>query len=377
MKIYYSWHTYYLSGIPFGTEYGVFGLLKQILNTKRVGMKILFVSPPLNKDGKLRVCLSGKTENEINITKFGKIPELMRYPFEILLHFLSILIFKPDIIFSADPLSGIVPALLCKIGLSTKFYYINPDYYKVPKNKSITDTVYFFLDKLCTENSTKNICASSEVIKYKQHIYDFPVSKYYHFPNYPSYISVEKLKKTKKIVGRIIYVGSLSHDSNFIIMFDIIHKLHSQNPQIHLVIVGGGDRESELREYVEEHNYDEVTFMGHLTTSDTLSEIALSHFGLAIYAGKTKYDSFRDSCKIREYQALGAIPITTNVPRSNVNEIIAEKGSSGYVIDDLQQIIGIINAEISKEISQVSVKHLSKIKESYQEFYQMIGLLNV
>lgn len=340
-------------------------------------MHILFVSPPLNKDGKLKICLSGKTKKELNISKFGKIPDLLRYPLEILIHMLSILIFKPKIIISADPLSGIAPALLCKVGLNAKFYYINPDFYKKSKKQSISDAIYFLFDKLCTENSTINVCASSEVIKYKQRLYDFPVSKYYHFPNYPSYISVEKLIKTKKIKGRVIYVGSLSHDSNFIQMFEIIHKLHIQNPQIHLLIVGGGDHESGLREYVKAHNYVEITFLGHLSSSDTLSEIALSHFGLAIYSGKTKYDRFRDSCKIREYQVLGAIPITTNVPLSNVNEIKSEKESMGYVVDELQQIIGVVNTEISKDISQTSDKYLSKIKESYQEFYQMIGLLNV
>ena len=200
--------------------------------------------------------------------------------------------------------------------------------------------------------------------------------KFFHLPNIPNPWIIEKYSKNKKINNRIIYVGNISSQINFINIFDSIKNLRTNTKDLHIVLIGSGNSEEELKKHVNYNKLNFVTFLGNLSQEDTLKEISKSEIGIALYNGTFNYDKFRDSCKIREYQALGCIPITTNVVISNTKEInkfnsgIITKNSPEAIKKAIKQIIS--DKELKKRLKEGCIKNTQYYKTKYEDFYDLI-----
>ncbi len=333
----------------------------------------------LFKNGESRIYKNGINGNYKKIYLIGVLPNVIRYIAEIIINIFYLIINKPTKIIAIDPLSCFVPTLLKKIGFVEKVFFITPDFAKQRFDNKVLNKVYFLIDRFCTVNSDINICCAKTVIDYKKNIYkNLNISKkFFHLPNVPNPWIIDKIKNLSKIKNRIIYVGNVSSQINFKEIFDVIFRSKEKHDDIHLIIVGKGDQEENLKRYLMENKIDNVYFLGQLAYEDTLKEIAKSEIGIALYNGSFNYDEFRDSCKIREYQALSTIPITSGVVKSNTDEILEYK--SGVLLDNntgeeiYDKIDKILSDEsYKKDLHERAIKNYLIYADKYQDFYNLL-----
>lgn len=327
--------------------------------------------------GESRLYPQGINGTYKKIPSIGSLPGPLRYFSEIIFNFFYILKRNPSKItfYAIDPLSCFSASLIKKLGFKIKIFFLTPDYTEERFSNKLLNRAYLQIDKFCTINCDKNICNSEEVIKYKMKKYELNRGKFFHMPNIPNPWLIDKLKKNKKTKGRIIYVGLVGSQIDFINLFDSIKKIKKTNHSAHLVIIGSGNKEEELKNYVSFKKWGFITFLGNLSHEETLKEISKSELGIALYNGSMSYDSFRDSCKIREYQSLGVVPITTGVVLSNVKEI--KKFNSGIIISNEKEMKRKLEQFFScKKYSDLlrinSIKNFEIYKDKYEELYNLL-----
>ncbi|MEI6490569.1 MAG: glycosyltransferase [bacterium] len=369
-KIIFICHSAYRKGNPFDPNFGItFGFLNHYL--KKDGYSAIRHS--IIKGGESRIYKNGGEDSYFKIPFLGSLPDSIRYVGELISTFLFLLLNKPITVIAIDPLSCLVPSLLWKIGYIKKCFFITPDFAIQRFNNKILNKIYFAIDRFCTFNSDKNIVCSKTVIEYKQKIYNAPKDLFFHMPNIPNPWIIENFLNIPKIKNRIIYVGNISNQINFLEIFDAFEKVKVKFPNLSLVIVGGGRMEEKLRRIVEERGLKDLFFLGQLSYEQTLLEIAKSEIGIAIYNGSFNYDEFRDSCKIREYQALNVIPITTKIVKANAEEIT--KYQSGLILRDDDDFSEILSFIIDKKghTFKINMQNNNSIYNTkYLDFFKLI-----
>lgn len=330
----------------------------------------------LYKNGKSCYYPKGVNNKSINLPLIGNLIDPLRYIVEIIINFIFILILRPKVVLCLDPLSGLAPALLKKVHFVKKVIFITPDFTEKRFDNKTLNKIYFSIDKFVTQNCDYNLCNSIFVIKQKQKIYpNINKNKYFHMPNIPNPWIIEEIKNKnlKKVNNRIIYVGNISSQINFIDLFDSLKGGKEQNYEF--IFVGDGDKRNELEKYIKKNNLDnKIKFLGQLPFRQVLEEISKSEIGIALYNGSLSYDKFRDSCKIREYQSLMCIPITTDVVQSNTEEIKAL--SNGVIIDheSLSSEIGMLlnNAKYKNGILSNIKKNSDMYNDKFIQYKKLI-----
>lgn len=342
------------------------------------GNKYIILRHSLYTGGESRIYRKGINATYCRIPIIGKLPGPLRYISEIFFNFFYLVKNNPNKInfFGVDPLSTYPACLLKKMGFKIRILFLTPDYSKRRFNNIILNRVYFHFDKFCTINSDKNICNSKFVIEEKLRKYNLSSKKFFHMPNIPNPWLIEKYMKNKKIKNRIIYVGNISSQIDFKNLFDSIADLGKKYHNLQLILIGSGDQKNNLKDYAKKNNLDFVKFLGNLTHNKTLQEISYAEIGIAIYNGSFDYDEFRDSCKIREYQALGTIPLTTSVVWSNSEEI--RKFKSGVIIRNKHKEIKkaiekiISNSNYKKRLVRNCLANSNIYKTKFEEFYRLL-----
>jgi glycosyltransferase involved in cell wall biosynthesis len=325
-------------------------------------------------------------ENNLVVEKketsfLANFPDVFRYIFEIFINLFFLIKYgKHGTILAIDPLSAIVPSILKKIGYVHRVYFLTPDFTKRRFENNILNKIYFFLDRISTNIADINICNSVEVINYKKQIYpNLNDSNFFHMPNIPPDWVVSRYRLNHKKNNKIVYVGNLSDDINlhgFKCLFNIIKDLKRDIPSISLVIVGDGSRKSSLVELAG--NDESIKFLGLLDYELSLKEISESEIGLAFYNGDNSYDEFRDSLKIREYQSFGVIPITTDVVKSNCDEI--RENNSGILVqefdeDSLKESLKkiLLNDSLKNNLRNNAYKNHEYYKDKYEILYTLMS----
>ena len=158
-------------------------------------------------------------------------------------------------------------------------------------------------------------------------------------------------------------------------LFKVIRSLEKEIPDIKLFIAGDGNYRNELIKLAADDK--NIIFLGHLDHESAIRQIAESEIGIAMYNGDNNYDEFRDSMKVREYQSLGTIPITTDVVRSNADEIL--KYNSGILIKEFRSdylegsILSVMKDERYKNnLSFNSIYNAEIYKNKYADLLKLI-----
>lgn len=333
----------------------------------------------LYKSGETRFYNFGVEGGYKKIPLVGYLPDFMRYFFESLVNLAILLLYRPNTVLGIDPLSCFIPVFLKKFNLINKVYFITPDYAKRRFDNPILNKAYYLLDKYCTLNSDKNICCSTHVINTKSRNYNIKDinTVFFHMPNIPNPWTIEKYNNYPKVKNSLIYVGNISSQLNFKELFYSVLELIDRYPDISLKILGSGDLVNSLNDILREKSIENIRFMGHLSHADTLEQIARAEIGIAVYNGSFNYDEFRDSCKIREYQALGTIPISTPVAVSNRMDI--EKFKSGILVNSMSEIKEALirifdDPEFKKTLSTNSIRNSLFYIDRYDEYYKLIKM---
>jgi len=371
-KIVFVGHSIYLEeGKIFDPNYAItYEFLNHYFNS---GYRV--IRHTLYRGGETRIYARGVKNNYKKIKLIGYLPDSLRYLAEIVFNGIYLLYYQPTAVIAIDPLSCFVPALFKKIGLIKKVFFITPDFTKQRFGNRLLNFFYCILDKFCTLNSDKNLCCSKTVISYKEKIYKRSSGVYVHLPNIPNPWVINRLDGISKIKNRIIYAGNISSQIDFEIIFYQINKLKEKYKNITLYIAGTGSRESYLRQYVKKNKISNIYFLGQLSHEDALKEIAQSEIGVAWYNGAFRYDEFRDSCKIREYQALATIPLVSKVVKANCAEI--QRYTSGIVINDADELYNRIDQILSNETYKKELQihcrdNYLLYSNKFQEFYDLM-----
>ncbi|MEI7720244.1 MAG: glycosyltransferase [bacterium] len=339
----------------------------------------IIIRHSLFRGGKTKVTFKNSEIRNRDFSHIGLLPDPLRYVVELMFNFYYVLAYGRGRVFLCiDPLSAFVPVLLKKIGYVKKVVFLTPDFSKKRFQNPLLNGIYFALDAFCTRGADVNVCNSSEVIRYKKEIYKNKGITYFHMPNVPPPWIVEKYKSIQKVAHKVIYVGNLGDDINlggFKELFAAIHESSKDYPDITLFIAGGGSKLETLKAIA--HDSARVIFLGVLSHEDTLKQIAESEIGIALYNGDNSYDEFRDSLKIREYQAFGTIPITTDVVKSNVEEI--RSYGSGIILERfdkdsvLAALVTSMDPTKSAELQRKASLNHELQQDSFNRFLEATG----
>ena len=246
LRIAFIYHADYRTGID--TNYSItFGFLEKYFSSNYVVIK-----HSLYKGGETRVYPTGINGDYKKIPLIGKIPVPLRYLFETIFSFFNLLIGNFNVVITLNPMSALAPCILSFLKKDCKVFFINPDFSKKRFENPIMNKAYYFIDKFVTKYCTKNICNSMHVIDYKKRLYrdNSFEDKFFHMPNIPNPWIVDKFDQTKKVSNRIIYVGGIGTQIDFIKIIDAIYELKEVSPNVHLVFVGDGERKSYLEKYI-------------------------------------------------------------------------------------------------------------------------------
>ncbi|MFA5770906.1 MAG: glycosyltransferase [Patescibacteria group bacterium] len=317
-----------------------------------------------------------------------RLPDIFRYIIESILNLFYLCRYgKYATVLSVDPLSSLMPCVLKKMGYIKKVLFLSPDYARKRFDNQFLNKIYFLIDAFCIRVADVNICNAQTVIDYKNHKYSSIKNKQFHMPNIPSPWIIEKYRNIPKVKGKVIYVGDLGEGVNvdgFKELFAVIKSLEKEIPDIKLFIAGDGDYKNELNKLADAEgpeysrgNGNNIIFLGRLDHESAIKQIAESEIGIAMYNGDNNYDEFRDSMKVREYQSFGVIPITTNVVRSNAEEIL--KYNSGILIKEFKfdylkrSILSIMKDEQFKNNLRLNSVFNSEIyKNKYADLLKLI-----
>ena len=374
-KLFFIGHSVYLKNLKvFDPNYAItFGFLNHILKSD-----YFVIRHSLYKGGETRLYTSGVEGAYKKIPFVGVFPDTIRYIFESMVNLIILLAYRPNVVLAIDPLSCFIPVFLKKVGLVKRVFFITPDYADTRFNNPVVNSIYFCLDKYCTLNSDRNICCSDFVIETKTKKYKVKnaLNVFFHMPNIPNPWLVKMYQDSPKAKNSLVYVGNISRQLNFEELFNVVIELTEKYPDISLKVLGSGDLEEELKITLQKNSIKNIKFMGQLSHTRTLEEIATSSVGVAVYNGTFNYDKYRDSCKIREYQALGTIPLSTRVVISNRREI--ERFNSGVLVDSVSEIKNELikifdDSAYTKILSENSLKNSLHYISKYAEYEKLIS----
>lgn len=342
----------------------------------------IVISNSLYKGGHTTVSffLDGRLIKKRKFGFMAYLPDVFRYGAESVLNLFYLSLYgKGNIVYTLDPLSAFVPCLLRNIRFVKKVFFVTKDYSTKRFDNAILNKIYFLLDKYCTHAADANICTADTVMVHKKNKYPGMKNIQFHMPNVPPPWIVESYENIPKIKGKIVYVGNLGEGVNikgFAELFHVMKVLQTEIPYAKLFIIGEGEHKKELMELAKDNI--NVLFLGHFPEyKSVLEHVAQSEIGIAMYNGDNCYDEFRDSVKIREYQAFGAIPVTTDVAKANSEEI--SRYRSGIIIKEFtfkyirDAILAIMqNPGSMTEFRRNAVKNYEIFKHKYEDQRDLI-----
>lgn len=333
--------------------------------------------------GESRVYKQGTEGPYWTIPIIGKLPSFLRYVAEVkinLLYLLVRLVRHKITLIAIDPLSAFAGVLLKRLGFSVRVIFITPDFARERFQNKVLNRLYFKLDEFCTRYADINYCSAQTVISFKKELYGPKIAgKLEHLPNSPAPWLVEPLRAVAKIPYRCVYVGDIGQQLDFKMIFSCVEQLKAEFPEICLRIIGDGEKRVELEAWVKEQGYTTIQFLGHKPYGQALAEIATATVGLALYNGQLNFDEFRDSIKVREYQALGVIPIASKTATATANEIALY--GSGVVIEntaeDLSETLRTIfsDRETQVEMMRACLRNYRVYQNTFEKLHQTVEVL--
>jgi glycosyltransferase involved in cell wall biosynthesis len=315
-------------------------------------------------------------ENGYRIYRWlGALSSPLRYVGEVLFNFLILSNGNSKVVLAIDPLCAFVPLVLKQIGIVRSVIFITPDFSERRFKNSLLNWIYYQIDEFCTKRADINLCVSNLIIERKIQLYSVIPDNFFRLPNIPDPDSIAQFSLDKKLPCSFVFVGNISSQIDFSVTIEIVKKMQAYWPEASLHVVGGGDYLNGLELLVAAEGVNNVKFYGVLNHTETLAVISQCVFGVALYNGTLSYDKYRDSSKIREYQALSCIPITTSVVQSNADEI--RHFGSGLIIEDMnlvvKQLIEITkNASKAEELRENCQRNFKSFSHKFEEYRELM-----
>lgn len=233
-----------------------------------------------------------------------------------------------------DPVNALTGVIWKKLGKVKKLIFYTADYAYQRFKNPILNNIYHVVDMLSRSNADQVWNVSSRIyeVRKKQGLSH---SKNFFVPNTPEFRKTKRLSLSRINRYDLVWVGTLSTFIDFQTMFYGVKKLSSKFRKIRLLIIGGGEREGELKGLAEKLKLEnKILFLGRKLHEEVLNILSRSGVGVALYTRDNPWTEFGDSMKVREYLASGLPVIVNDVP-STADDI--KKANAGFVIKDIRE----------------------------------------
>lgn len=177
----------------------------------------------------------------------------------------------------------------------------------------------------------------------------------------PNGVDLELAKKSRaeQVAGRIVCVARLSWEKGLDYLLRAMPDVIREHPDAHLVIVGEGDKRSELEAMIKELDLEnKVRLLGRLPHEETLAEIGMSEIfvcpSLAEGLGIVFIEA--QACGVAVVGTrVGGIP---DVIEDNETGLLVEPKNSKQISAALKRLLG--NQELRERLRQNAIERLDR-----------------
>lgn len=150
-----------------------------------------------------------------------------------------------------------------------------------------------------------------------------------HVPNGVPLVGEVKLEKDPNLIA---FVGHLTMTKGLQDLLTAWPEIRQQQPRAKLLIIGSGPDEHKLKNIVKNEGLKGIKFTGQKNHQQTIELLGRATVGVALYNNLDSYTYYCDPMKVREYLAVQAVPVMSNVPE--IAEIIHQNGAGEVVATD-------------------------------------------
>ena len=236
-----------------------------------------------------------------------------------------------DVFIGCDPLNASAGALLKKLGKVKKLIFYSIDWSEKRFANTIINSIYYFLDAMCTREFSVNWCVTENLIKLrekqgidKKRLLLVPVGVTTKgIPN-PLKVPYDKYA--------LVFLGALEKTKGIELVIESWPEIKKKIPQARLIVIGKtpkGIVDTSYEEILRE--LEDVKVVGVLEHSDVLKRLPYYGVGLAPYSyDKDSVTRYADPSRIKDYLACGLPVITTKIP--DVHREISDN-KAGIIVD--------------------------------------------
>lgn len=264
-------------------------------------------------------------------------PQWARYiqQFFFLFSFLLFSSTKYNLCLALDNHSVLTTYLFRKTNRIKKLVYYSIDYTPSRFKNPIMNYLYHLGDRLACRLSDVNWVVAKQMIKGRQDN-GVNLKTAAPFKEVPMGFHSEEIKAlppTKINPFQLVYMGTILEKQGLQLAIESLPKLLKSFPKLHLIIIGTGVYEEELKTLINNLKVTKkVAFLGFIEDKKVMYQILTnSVIGLAPYKPtKDSFSYYADPSKIKIYLGCGLPVITTNV--TAFSKVIAEE-KAGVVIN--------------------------------------------
>ncbi len=294
--------------------------------------KLLFIKHPLNGryPSKAELYLKGIPE-KVTIPSIAS-RGVIRYILDTVVSAYMVLKSRErwDVYVGVNGLNTIPGLILKRLYLVKHVIFYTADYAPVRFDNRVLNWVYHWIDRYCVKNADYvwNISRLQVEIRDKQGV---PPERNVYVPHG---FDVKRIKRPPmSSVNRrsLVLVANLAPAINFALILDAFADIVKKVPDAKLIIIGTGEMEDNIKEYVQEKGIVEyVEFKGWLPREEVLEFLPFCGVALAVYTTTCSWTEFSDSFKVKEYLACGC-PTIVSGSAAVVQE--SEKSQAVIAID--------------------------------------------
>jgi glycosyltransferase involved in cell wall biosynthesis len=122
------------------------------------------------------------------------------------------------------------------------------------------------------EKNVDKFIAPSEFLmrKFREHGFSQPMV---HLPNF---VDLEQFQPSYVSEGYAVHYGRLVREKGVMTLLEAMRMV----PDLHLYVAGTGDAEAEMKQYIQQHNLENVTMLGYLASEELIPLVQKAAFSI-------------------------------------------------------------------------------------------------
>lgn len=253
-----------------------------------------------------------------------------------------------DLYIGVDNLNALHGLILKMMGRVEKVVYYTIDYFPTRFESKFLNWIYHSIDKFCVRFADETWNVSGVMVDARERYSNMNrkvFNRQYTVPIGVWYDSAPRKFFSQINQKKLIFVGHLLDHMGVDLVIKAMPEIIKKIPDVELEIIGGGEKETELKELADKLNVtNSIKFWGWVRDRDKLEEIMSNGaVGLATFNTKILDDKVKnaDPGKIKDYMLLGMPVIATDA--ISTADVI-KKVKCGIIID--YETFDLVNAVV-------------------------------